>query len=319
MKIQDIAQMAGVSSATVSRVFSNHSGISLKTRDRVLEIARKYSYHPRLSSKRRNVVVITPSQAEFPAQNYTEMVLSELSRVLSVGNYRVEILPLDNFGRLNSIQFCAAIAIGVDHRIAEGWDDLFDAPLILVDREAPKNWRGVFAVHSDEQQGMALAIDYLYEQGHRRIGSLIGSVGTGNPEIRKEAIFQALAKHGLPCDKSLVRTAAPEEFIEETGKLLRAGVDSLFYPGGHGGIIGAYALSLYGKTIPGDISLVASERSMVSRYCIPAQTTISQDYPALAAAVLELIDARISGSRSPVKTVFPYKLIRRDSVKSRPV
>lgn len=315
MRIQDIAKESGVSTATVSRVFSNSSSISAKTRDKVLEVARKYSYHPKLSSKRRNVVILTPSKMEFPAQNYTEMVLSELSKELSIHDYRVEILPLDNFNRLNSIQFCAVAAIGVDNSIATGWDKRFDVPLILIDRQIPVHSRGVFAVHSDEYQGMELAIDYLYQQGYRRIGSLIGSGKTGNPEIRKEAIFLSLAKHGLSCDESLVRMAAPEQFIEEIGKLLRSGIDSLFCPGGHGGIISAYALSLYGKHIPDDISLIVSERDMVSRYCVPAQTSISQDYQALASAVLNLIDARINGRHFPVSTMFPYKLILRDSVK----
>ncbi|MBN2642638.1 MAG: LacI family DNA-binding transcriptional regulator [Victivallales bacterium] len=317
MKIQDIAKEAGVSSSTVSRVFANNGSISSFTRDKVMAVARKYSYHPRLSVKRRNVVIVTPSKVAFPAQNYTEMVLSELSRELSVRNYRVEILPLDNIDRLDNIQFCAVVAIGVDSHIATDWDKRFDAPLILIDRPAPPAARNVFAVHSDEQQGMDLAIEYLYNQGYRRIGILIGSVEIGNPEIRREAIFLALAKHGLPCDESLVRTARPEQFVEEIGKLLRADVDSLFCPGGHGGIISAYALSLYNRRIPDDIALIASERSMVSCYCIPAQTTISQDYPALAYAVMVLIDARINGVHFPDKTVFPYKLIIRDSVKNK--
>ena len=210
MKIQDIAKEAGVSSSTVSRVFANNSSISAITRDKVMAVARKYSYHPRLSVKRRNVVIVTPSKVAFPAQNYTEMVLSELSRELSVRNYRVEILPLDNIDRLDNIQFCAVVAIGVDSHIATDWDKRFDAPLILIDRPAPPAARNVFAVHSDEQQGMDLAIEYLYNQGYRRIGILIGSVEIGNPEIRQEAIFLALARHGLPTESALVRTARPE-------------------------------------------------------------------------------------------------------------
>lgn len=317
MRIQDIAAEAGVSSATVSRVFGNSRSIGAATRAKVLAVARQYAYHPRLSARRRNVVIVTPSKVAFPAQGYAEMVLAELSRELAAHDYRAEILPIDNSDRLDRLQFCAAAAISVGDQIAMGWDKRFEAPLILIDRPAPAKARGVFAVHSDEYQGMALAIEYLHRHGYRRVGSVIGAVGTANPEIRREAIFLALARFGLPRDEALVRTAEPAQFIEEIGKLLRAGVDSLFCPGGHGGIISAYALSLYGKRIPDDIALIASERSMVSCYCVPAQTTISQDYPALAAAVRGLIEARICGSDLPVRMVFPYKLIGRDSVKLR--
>ena len=317
MRIQDIAQEAKVSAATVSRVFSNNSNISSKTRDKVLKIARKYNYHPRLSAKRRNIVIITPSKVEFPNQNYTEMVLSELSRELSARDYRIEILPIDNVDRLHNIQFCGAIAIAIDNAIAKDWHDCFDAPLVMVDRELPKRSNGVFSVHSDEAQGMELAIKYLLEYGHRRIGCLIGSVEIGNPSIRQKSILEAIEKLGLDSDESLVRFARPEQFLEEVGKLLRLNVDSIFCPGGNGGIITAYALSLYGKKIPEDISLISSERTMVSNYCVPAQTTISQDYPALASNIVDVIDADLNGLRHSKEIVLPYKLIVRDSVKRR--
>lgn len=317
MKIQDIAKVAGVSAATVSRVFSNNSSISEKTRDKVLEIAKELGYHPRLSSKRRNVVIITPSRIDYPSQKYTEMVLSELSRELSNRDYRVEILPADNFRRLESVQFCGVVAIGVDVSIAENWDDQFAFPLIFVDRQLPESQNGVYSVHSDESQGMDLAIDYLYQQGYRRIGCLIGSTETGNPEIRRKAIVNSLTGRHLPAEEIFVRMAMPDQFIEEVGKLLRENVDSLFCPGGDAGIIAAYALSLYGKRIPDDIALIASERTMVSRYCIPAQTTISQDYPALVKSVVDLIEARVNQVKLPVIPALPYKLILRDSVKRK--
>ncbi|NLE54048.1 MAG: LacI family transcriptional regulator, partial [Lentisphaerae bacterium] len=75
--------------------------------------------------------------------------------------------------------------------------------------------------------------------------------------------------------------------------------------------------SLYGKSIGTDVSLLSSERMMVSRYCVPAQTTITQDYPALAAAVVDVIHTRMEGRPSPQNILFPYKLIERDSVRRR--
>ena len=74
-------------------------------------------------------------------------------------------------------------------------------------------------------------------------------------------------------------------------------------------------LSLYNRRIPDDISLVASERSMYSRYAIPPQTTITQDYAAQAAAVADLLDARLRGDAFPRHTVIPYRLLERDSVR----
>ena len=83
MKIQEIAKKAKVSTATVSRVFSNHPNIREELRERVLSVARETGYHPRLSQKQQNVVIISPFREIYPIRSYVEMVTSELALTLS--------------------------------------------------------------------------------------------------------------------------------------------------------------------------------------------------------------------------------------------
>ena len=164
---------------------------------------------------------------------------------------------------------------------------------------------------------MELAVAHLHGSGCRRIGCIVyGQEGIGNTEIRRDGIRKALRKFGLPVSDSLLRFSLDEGYVEEVGKLLRAGVDALFCPGGNAGMAAAYALSLFGKRVPADISLIASERTVFSRYAIPPQTAISQNYTALASAVADALDARLRGQPFPRRTLIPYKLIRRDSVRS---
>ncbi|NLE41159.1 MAG: LacI family transcriptional regulator, partial [Lentisphaerae bacterium] len=59
--------------------------------------------------------------------------------------------------------------------------------------------------------------------------------------------------------------------------MLKLGIDGLFCPGGSAGIIATYALSLFNKRVPDEVSLVASENKLYSRYATPPQTTITQD------------------------------------------
>ncbi len=318
MKIQDIARLAGVSPSTVSRVFSHHPSISEEIRERVFAISKQHAYHPRLSTKQRNVVIITPYQSVYPVQCCVEMILMALTRELPNRGFRIEILPQDNLERLDAIQFCAAAAIGAEPGDFQDWEDRFSVPLVILDREAKLKSPEVYLVRSDEAQGMELALAHLFESGCRRIGCIIhGSPGTGNADIRHEAIRRFLRKKGLPADDSLVCFARDEEYLEITGKLLRRKIDSLFCPGGSGGILAAYALSLFSRRIPEDISLIASEQTFFSRYGTPPQTTITPDYKAMASAVADVIEARIAGRKFPARTVLPYLLLRRESVRSR--
>jgi DNA-binding LacI/PurR family transcriptional regulator len=67
--------------------------------------------------------------------------------------------------------------------------------------------------------------------------------------------------------------------------------------------------------VPEDISLIASEHKLFSRYATPPQTTITQDHIGLAEIAADIIEAFPGKSRQPQRSMLPYSLITRDSVK----
>lgn len=236
MKIQEIAKLTGVSPSTVSRVFSHHPNIREDVRERVFAVAKQYSYHPRLSTKQRNVVIITPYESIYPVQCCVEMLLMALTHELPRHGFRLEILPQDNLGRLDSIQFCAAVAIGAEPREFKDWEKRFSVPLVIVDRNAEKDYPGVWLVRSDEEQAMELAVAHLQERGCKKIGCIVhGAPGTGNADIRYQAVRKSMLSHGFPADETMVYYSSDEQYVEIIGKLLRRGIDGLFCPGGKRG------------------------------------------------------------------------------------
>ncbi len=318
MKIQEIARLAGVSTATVSRVFSHHPSIRPELRERVFQVAKEYGYHPRLSTKQRNVVIITPYDSLYPVQSCVDMILMALTHEFPKREFRLEILPYNNLERLDSIQFCGAVAIGAEPADFARWSERFSAPLVIVDRNAKSVPHDVYFVHNDETQGMETALDHLYRRGCRRIGCIIhGDPGTGNADIRAEAIRKGLKTRGLPDEETLIHFSGPgsEKYVEIIGKLLKQKADALFCPGGNAGIVSLYALSLFGKRVPEDISLIASEQTFFSCHAVPPQTTVTPDYPAMAAAVVDVIEARLNGTPVPPRTLLPYHLLSRESVR----
>ena len=312
MKIQELAKLAGVSPATVSRVFGHHPNVRGEVRERVLAAARRHGYLPRLSGKRKNIVLLVPYRQSYPAPEYVEMVTTELIAALARKKFRIEIMPHGDLDRLNGNSFCGAVSIGVD--APEQWDERFALPLVTIDR--PRGRSGCcYAVRSDEAQGMMLAIEHLAARGCAKIGVLIhGARSIGNVEERRSGALAALERCGVPHGAHLVRVADPDSFLEETGKLLRHGIDGLFCcGGGNAGGLAAYCLSLYDRHIPEDIKLVSSERVRISRYCIPPQTTISQEYVQLAERTVAVLEAALEGAAPPAETILPYHLIERDS------
>jgi LacI family transcriptional regulator len=316
MTIREIAKLAGVSPSTVSRVFNHHPNIRPEVRDKVFAISMANDYHPKLSIKQRNVVIILPEDEIYPIRNCLEMVMLSLTLELPKRGFRIEVLPQNNLDRLDNIQFCGAVAIGANPEDFRTWTANFTAPLILVDRDAPKNCSNIYSVRSDETQGMEIAIEHLHERGCKKIGCVIhGMPGSGNTDIRHKAVSKSLRERGYPVNDALVCTCGDDQYVEIIGKMLKQGIDGLFCPGGNAGIIAAYALSLFDKRIPNDICLIASEHKMFSRYATPPQTTITQNHNMLAKIVADIIEANLDGSNQKMQYTLNYSLIVRDSVK----
>ena len=137
MNIQKIAQLAGVSPATVSRVFNHQTNVSEEIRLKVLETARKHNYLPYLSPRQKNIVILTPYNSVYPVQSCVDMLLMALTQHLPEYGFRMEILPVNSQERLDSIQFCGAVAIGCEITDFPDWNERFQAPLIILDRNAP--------------------------------------------------------------------------------------------------------------------------------------------------------------------------------------
>lgn len=320
MNIRKIAELAEVSPATVSRVFCRASGVSKEIAQRVLKVAAEHNYHPRISEKQKNVVLITPYNSVYPVQSCIDMLLMALTQELPKQGYRVEILPVNSLERLPDVRFCAAVAIGLEPAELADWDENFSEPLIFLDRYPAKKDQSanIYYVNSDETAGMEMALRHLKEHHCRKVGCIIhGNPGEGNASLREKAIRKALKKLSLPDDDMLIRFSGngSELYVELVGKLLKLGVDALFCPGGNAGITVLYAMSLYNKQIPEDISLIASEQTFFSGYAVPPQTTITQEYQMLASEVVALINKRVDGGIVPQITTLPYRLIKRESVR----
>src|SRR2546423_6789140 len=178
--IRDVAEQAGVSIATVSRVLNDRADVSVKTRERVREVARAvgYSADPAaraLATQRTQLVGVVVGDNAGPRDLsllFFGKVLAAISRRLAHSDY--EALLLEAADASVQHRFDAAIVIGVDA------DDVIvvelgaqRVPLVGVDVRIDRP-RSAY-VGSDHADGVRLALAHLYALGHRRIAHVAGA------------------------------------------------------------------------------------------------------------------------------------------------
>lgn len=186
--IYDIAEKAGVSIATVSRVFSQSSNVSEKTREKVLKIAESVGYHPQayaqgLASKKSNTIM-----AVVPViSNYFFMeILGGIQDKLTKLGYELIIYNVTGTGEY----FFQQVEHVIRRRAAEGylfisihlnpnqWDRLqkYPVPITLID----EFYEGFDSVSVDNVQGAYKATKTFIDSGYKKIG-MISALASSKP------------------------------------------------------------------------------------------------------------------------------------------
>ncbi|MCD8090768.1 MAG: LacI family transcriptional regulator [Clostridiales bacterium] len=192
MNINDIAQEAGVSTATVSRVINNSKRVSLKTRQRVMEVIEENNFVPSAIARSLSVKSTSNIGVIFPdiENPFFPKVLRGITGVAEQNGYNVFFFDSDEssskeqeFLRLVKGQQLAGVIITpVDCFSAETKEllEILDAdgiPVVLVDRELRG---GKFStVLAENEKGAYMATERLIKEGHTRIAII-----EGNPSIK---------------------------------------------------------------------------------------------------------------------------------------
>ncbi|MBD3615942.1 MAG: LacI family DNA-binding transcriptional regulator [Gracilimonas sp.] len=225
--IYDIARKAGVSIATVSRVFNNSSNVSDKARNKVLSVADEMGYHPQafaqgLASRKSNTVMIVVPVIS----NYFFMeILGGVQDKLSELNYELSIFNISPNKDLKK-----QVEHVLKRRWAEGylfvsihlqdkdWKSFqkYNVPITLVD----EYFEGFDSVSVDNAQGAYRAVKALNECGHNRIAMLSALESSKPIKDRLRGYKKAHEELGIPFDDNLVvkgDTMNRDGFTERAG------------------------------------------------------------------------------------------------------
>ena len=314
--LEQVAALAGVSRATVSRVVNGSPKVSPAVRAQVERAVAKLGYMPNraarsLVTRRADSVALVVSEphARFFSEPFFAGMVRGVSAALAGTGVQLVLLiaqDLPDRGRLE--RYVAGGHVdGVLLASLHGDDPLpgtlerAGVPAVLVGRPAgvvPRSIGGVRGtagvvprrvggtapaswVDADNRGGAAKAVGHLVRQGRRRIATITGPLDMGVGLDRLEGYRDGLAAAGLAGASDLVETG---DFTEEGGAaamarlLERPGspVDAVFAASDMMAAGALRALRTAGRRVPEDVAVVGFEDSAVARYAQPPLTTVRQ-------------------------------------------
>lgn len=322
--ITDVAQAAGVSVATVSKVINSRYGVAAATSERVQQVIDDLGYESSLvarslRSHRTNVIGILVAEFE----PFSTEILKGTSRAIAGTGY--ELLAYSGGGRPGTDagwerRYLSRLsgtlidgAILVTPTVVETGSQV---PVVAIDPHAgPAHMP---TVDSDNLQGAVLATEHLLALGHRRIGFLSGREDLESSRLREAGYRQALARAGVPVDESLVRVG---DYRQETATgpardllALTHRPTAVFAANDLSAIGTMQAAAELGLSVPDDVSVVGFDNVPESALTTPPLTTVSQPMQRMGSEAVTLLIQLLSGSE-PARTHvrLPVELVVRGS------
>lgn len=326
-KLAEIAQEAGVSTATVSKVVNGRSGVAEETRNLIERLLDKYGYSkPLASTKTARTIEFVVSSLENNGsfEIAKELVYQAREQHIGIAITRLEgsadadacfrdIIDRNPMGVMMLLSTIPEEAIrllesrSIPYVVINAYGKISDNQLgIDID-----NWRGGFE-----------ATQHLIEQGHTRIGAITGPKDRQSSIARLSGYHAALRKAGIDADPKL---AVEGNYTSDDG--YRAACELLDLDAGERPTAvfcfdDLMAVSLYKAaqehrlSIPEDLSIIGFDDTYPALYLSPALTTIRQPFAQIAGRAISMICDIRDNSLEERYVILPVQLIERDSVAS---
>lgn len=331
--LKDVAELAGVSAATVSYVLSGKRTISEETKARVLEAIEQLDYVPDLTarglsmrdSKLIGVVVPQTEPGErlmFQNSFYSE-VLGSIEYYARQKGYHILISATD----ANESYLTLAKQRNLDGIIVIGMypDEFYhemkktQIPIVLIDSYCNDHY--YHNIRIDDAYGSYLAARHLLEKGHRDIAFFAGQMKeNGVMKKRLLGYQQALDEFHVEFKDEYVFEGQIDyqSGVELAGKLTKIapGVTAIVAAADILAIGAVKGLYEAGKTVPGDYSVVGFDDLEISQYLTPGLTTVKQQISLKGQKAVDLLLKHIENPSLPKQEeILPLELVERGSVK----
>jgi LacI family transcriptional regulator len=333
IKIVDVAAIAGVSPATVSRVLNQSSIVTPKTKAKVMSAIDELGYHPNAaaknlrSQKTSTIGVIVP---DINAAYFSE-VIKGIENMAYANKYKVIICDAQNkkerevdyLNLLLNRTIDGVILIAsllTDEEISQISDRGYSIAVVGRYIEHTK----IPCIYTDNVKFSKEVIDHLVEQGHREIVFLSGYAEAIDSYERLEGYLKALRENHIPFRPELIENGNFNETggYEAMKRLLDKKLSfTAVFAANDEMALGVYkACAEYQIRIPEQLAVVGVDNHRISKYISPSLSTVDQPKYAMGALILEKLIDQMNENHYADKRTFKVdsELIIRNSSISIP-
>jgi len=330
LNIGEFAKLSGVSKTTVSMAFNDDPRIPQKTKEKVLEAAKKVGYQPSMvarslrSKKTKAIGLMLPSITNpfFP------QIVKGVEDAALKNGYSVVFCNFDEEIEKESLYFQMFENRWVDGIIFSGVTgdkqeisyieeiQTKGIPIVFIDRGLEGHFNDVVMIDNDE--ATCKGTKYLLDLGHKRIGFVNGPAGIRIFDKRLQGYKKALQENGIELDESLIVEGEQSSKTAESAvrQFLAQALPptAIFTTSDLVAIAVLRTVQKSGLKVPEDISVMGFDDIPLASLVNPSLTTIAQPIQEIGREAFKLVVDRIERKDSPKrKIVLDTKLVVRES------
>jgi len=324
--IHKVAEIAGVSKQTVSRVINDHPDVADITRKHVQNVIEELGYHPSavarsLTKQRTHTIAVVTAGLNLVGPS---SVLNGITLRAEALGYALLIKNLAGF-RINDyqglvrflnerrVEGVAWACPDIEHYRQEVIEKLSSLPTPVVFQGSAPVQNALFVI-VDNYAGGCQATQHLLDQGFRSIAHVSGPLTFADAEERKSGWNDTLKKAGMQPKPS---HSAEGDWSAASGAaaavtLLDAypEMDAIFVANDQMAIGAMQIIQERGLQIPGDIAIIGYDNIAESAFSSPSLTTIAQDFELMGAKTIELLVDVINAQRdgNDLSVIRPIRL-----------
>jgi DNA-binding LacI/PurR family transcriptional regulator len=333
--LEEVARMAGVSRATVSRVVNDSPRVSPDVRLGVQAAIEQLGYIPNRAARslvtRRSdsvAVVITQPSGQVFSDPFFPRLLRGISSTLTARDRQLILMMPESAADERRVgDYLTAGHVDGALLVSLHEDDPLPArlttagvPIVLVGRP-PKGSR-VSYVDVDNRQGAQSAVAHLIASGRRVIATITGLLDTAPGIDRRQGYRDAIDEGGLKLDRSLEAqggftaegaTAAMAHLLE-----IHPDIDGVFAASDQMAASAMSVITASGRTVPRDVAIVGFDDAALARSTTPQLTSVRQPIEEMGHEMARLLVEAVDASDPvPRRVILATELIRRASSAGR--